>query len=427
MSTVSEYANKARIASLAMNAYQTDVKNQALEAIAAALFDNRERILAENAKDMAAAEASNLAMPLRKRLLFDERKIEAVIVGIRSLISLEDPAGKVLLATQMDEGLSLYRISCPIGVIGIIFESRPDALVQIATLCLKAGNSVILKGGSEAAHTNRILTDVISESSIRAGMPAGWISLLEFRSDVTEMLSYDKLIDLIIPRGSNEFVQYIMQNTSIPVLGHADGVCHVYVHEKADLDMAERIVVDSKIQYVAVCNAAETLLIDESVADLALPRLAQALEAKNVRLYGCDKARAIYPMGEVKEWHHEYLDYEMSVHIVTGLREAIEHINTFGSGHTESIITSDEATAEDFMREIDAGNTFWNCSTRFSDGFKYGFGAEVGISTSKIHARGPVGLEGLVTYKYKLYGNGQIVSEYASGEKSFTHLPIREK
>lgn len=427
MSTVSEYANKARIASLAMNAYQTDVKNQALEAIAAALFDNRERILAENAKDMAAAEASNLAMPLRKRLLFDERKIEAVIVGIRSLISLEDPAGKVLLATQMDEGLSLYRISCPIGVIGIIFESRPDALVQIATLCLKAGNSVILKGGSEAAHTNRILTDVISESSIRAGMPAGWISLLESRSDVTEMLSYDKLIDLIIPRGSNEFVQYIMQNTSIPVLGHADGVCHVYVHEKADLDMAERIVVDSKIQYVAVCNAAETLLIDESVADLALPRLAQALEAKNVRLYGCDKARAIYPMGEVKEWHHEYLDYEMSVHIVTGLREAIEHINTFGSGHTESIITSDEATAEDFMREIDAGNTFWNCSTRFSDGFKYGFGAEVGISTSKIHARGPVGLEGLVTYKYKLYGNGQIVSEYASGEKSFTHLPIREK
>ncbi len=427
MSTVSEYANKARIASLAMNAYQTDVKNQALEAIAAALFDNRERILAENAKDMAAAEASNLAMPLRKRLLFDERKIEAVIVGIRSLISLEDPAGKVLLATQMDEGLSLYRISCPIGVIGIIFESRPDALVQIATLCLKAGNSVILKGGSEAAHTNRILTDVISESSIRAGMPAGWISLLESRSDVTEMLSYDKLIDLIIPRGSNEFVQYIMQNTSIPVLGHADGVCHVYVHEKADPDMAERIVVDSKIQYVAVCNAAETLLIDESVADLALPRLAQALEAKNVRLYGCDKARAIYPMGEVKEWHHEYLDYEMSVHIVTGLREAIEHINTFGSGHTESIITSDEATAEDFMREIDAGNTFWNCSTRFSDGFKYGFGAEVGISTSKIHARGPVGLEGLVTYKYKLYGNGQIVSEYASGEKSFTHLPIREK
>lgn len=427
MSTVSEYANKARIASLAMNAYQTDVKNQALEAIAAALFDNRERILAENAKDMAAAEASNLAMPLRKRLLFDERKIEAVIVGIRSLISLEDPAGKVLLATQMDEGLSLYRISCPIGVIGIIFESRPDALVQIATLCLKAGNSVILKGGSEAAHTNRILTDVISESSIRAGMPAGWISLLESRSDVTEMLSYDKLIDLIIPRGSNEFVQYIMQNTSIPVLGHADGVCHVYVHEKADLDMAERIVVDSKIQYVAVCNAAETLLIDESVADLALPRLAQALEVKNVRLYGCDKARAIYPMGEVKEWHHEYLDYEMSVHIVTGLREAIEHINTFGSGHTESIITSDEATAEDFMREIDAGNTFWNCSTRFSDGFKYGFGAEVGISTSKIHARGPVGLEGLVTYKYKLYGNGQIVSEYASGEKSFTHLPIREK
>ena len=343
MSTVSEYANKARSASLAMKAYQTGVKNQALESIAAALFDNRERIIAENAKDLADAETTNLAMPLRKRLLFDEKKIGDVIAGIHSLISLEDPAGKVLLATHMDEGLSLYRISCPIGVIGIIFESRPDALVQIATLCLKAGNAVILKGGSEATHTNRILADIISESSIRAGMPEGWISLLESRSDVTEMLSYDKLIDLIIPRGSNEFVQYIMQNTSIPVLGHADGVCHVYVHEKADMEMAERIVVDSKTQYVAVCNAAETLLIDESIANTALPRLAKALEAKNVRLYGCDKARAIYPMGEVKQWHHEYLDYEMSVHIVSDLREAIVHINTFGSGHTESIITSDEA------------------------------------------------------------------------------------
>ena len=424
MSTVSEYACKARSASLAMNAYHTDVKNRALEAIAIALFENRERILIENAKDMADAEANKLAMPLCKRLLFDEKKIEAVIEGIRSLISLEDPSGKVLLATEMDEGLSLYRISCPIGVIGIIFESRPDALVQIATLCLKAGNAVLLKGGSEAVHTNRILTEIIAESSIRAGMPDGWISLLESRSDVTEMLSYDKLIDLIIPRGSNEFVQYIMQNTSIPVLGHADGVCHVYVHEKADVDMAERIIIDSKTQYVAVCNAAETLVIDESIASSVLPRLAKALEAKNVRLYGCEKARAIYPMGEVAQWHHEYLDYEMSVHVVTGFREAVLHINTYGSGHTESIITSDKSVAEDFMREVDAGNTFWNCSTRFSDGYKYGFGAEVGISTSKIHARGPVGLEGLVTYKYKLYGSGQIVADYASGEKKFTHRPI---
>lgn len=424
MSTVSEFATKARAASLVLAARETTEKNQALEAIAIALYENRMKITEENGKDMAAAQANGLAMPLCKRLLFDDKKLQAVIDGIHSLISLDDPVGKSLLATEMDKGLELYRISCPIGVIGVIFESRPDALVQIATLCLKAGNAVLLKGGSEAFHTNRILAEVIAEASAAAGMPAGWIALLESRSDVTEMLSYDKLIDLVIPRGSNEFVQFIMQNTSIPVLGHADGVCHVYVHESADMDMAEKIVLDSKTQYVAVCNAAETLLIDESIADMALPRIAAALAAKNVRLYGCEKARALYPMESVSAWHHEYLDYEMSVRIVSGLKEAISHINSFGSGHTDAIISNDRQAADIFLRETDSGNVFWNCSTRFSDGFKYGFGAEVGVSTSKIHARGPVGLEGLVTYKYKLYGTGQIVADYASGERKFTHRPI---
>lgn len=424
MPTVFVSAQAAKSASFSMAGLSSDCKNNALKAIADALTDNRDKIVEENKKDLAEAERTGLAMPLQKRLLFDEDKIRAVVEGIHSLMTLRDPVGRQLLGTEMDEGLSLYRVTCPIGVIGIIFESRPDALVQIASLCLKAGNAALLKGGSEAAHTNRILTEIIASATIEAGIPGGWISLLESRSDVAEMLKLDDLIDLIIPRGSNTFVQYIMQNTAIPVLGHADGVCHVYVHEKADPAMAVRLVVDSKTQYVAVCNAAETLLIDESVAPVLLPVLAKALEEKHVILHGCEKARAIWPMADVDEWHHEYLDYEMSVHVVSDEKDAAAHINKYGSGHTDAIITGDEETALRFMQDVDSGSVMWNCSTRFSDGFKYGFGAEVGISTSKIHARGPVGLEGLVTYKYKLFGNGQIVEDYAAGRKHFTHRPI---
>lgn len=427
MSFVSEAAAAARNASYRTAVIPTDSKNRALETIAAALIENREAIEAENRKDLDEAAVSGLAAPLLKRLLFDSAKIAAAVEGIRSLVSLPDPVGRTLLGTEMDEGLDLYRVTCPIGVIGIIFESRPDALVQIASLCLKTGNAVLLKGGSEAAHTNRILTDIIVKASVDAGMPEGWAALLESRSDVAEMLKLDEYIDLIIPRGSNSFVQYIMQNSSIPVLGHADGVCHVYVHEKADPEMAVRLAVDSKTQYVAVCNAAETLLIDESIAPVMLPLLAKALQEKNVILHGDGKAAAILPMKPVSEWHHEYLDYEMSVHVVSGEEDAIRHINRYGSGHTDAIITEDREAALRFMEAVDSGSVFWNCSTRFSDGFKYGFGAEVGISTSKIHARGPVGLEGLVTYKYKLFGHGQTAADYASGRKHFTHRPISEK
>lgn len=426
MSSVETFARTARESSLVLSVCDSAVKNNALQAIAGILEKNKERIVAENEKDLKKARESGLAMPLMKRLQFSSAKIDGVIEGIRQLIGLADPVGKKLLSTELDEGLDLYRVSCPIGVIGVIFESRPDALVQIATLCLKAGNAVLLKGGSEAAFTNRILADLIAEATLSCGIPDGWISLLETRSDVNEMLSFDEWIDLVIPRGSNEFVQYIMQNTAIPVLGHADGVCHVYLHENADLSKAGRIIVDSKTQYVAVCNAAETLLVDESIAAQVLPDLCAKLAAKNVQLNGCERARSICPMGEVSAWHHEYLDYEMSVRVVKNLDEAIEHINTYGSGHTDAIITESREIAETFMNRVDSGNVFWNCSTRFSDGFKYGFGAEVGISTSKIHARGPVGLEGLVTYKYKLYGRGQIVEEYASGEKKFTHRPISQ-
>lgn len=409
-----------------MYSLSSRIKNSALRNIAQILDENAGIIIRENRRDMAEAKATDLPMPLQKRLLFDERKLKGVIDGLNQLAELEDPVGKTLLATEMDEGLSLYRISCPIGVIGIIFESRPDALVQIASLGLKAGNAVFLKGGSEAVNTNRILASLIEKASVRAGIPEGWITLLESRAEVNEMLDLDEYIDLLIPRGSNQFVRYIMDHTKIPVLGHADGVCHVYVHEDASPEMARRIVVDSKTQYVAVCNAAETLLVDASLSDTLLPDLAEALREKGVQLFGCDRAASELSIEKVTDWHKEYLDYAMSIRIVDGPSEAIEHINRYGSGHTDAIVTSDRETAETFMNAVDSGNVFWNCSTRFSDGFKYGFGAEVGVSTSKIHARGPVGLEGLVTYKYKIFGNGQTAEEYASGKRSFSHRPISE-
>ena len=387
----------------------TDVKNKALLSIADALVANKDAIFSANAEDMKNAKESDLPMPLQKRLLFDEHKLSDVISGLNGLTKLPDPVGRELMKTEMDDDLILTRVSCPIGVLGIIFESRPDALVQIASLALKSGNSCCLKGGSEAVNSNRALFDVIEKAS----------------NDVSEMLLLDKYIDLIIPRGSNAFVQYIMQHSSIPVMGHADGVCHLYIHEKADRDMALKIAVDSKTQYVAVCNACETILVDESIAGSFLPELAAALKEKNVALHGCEKTKAILPeVLPVEEWHHEYLDYKVSIKIVSGLDEAIRHINQYGSGHTESIVTTDKEAAEEFMDRADSGNVFWNCSTRFSDGLRYGFGAEVGISTSKLHARGPVGLEGLVTYKYKIRGNGNLVADYSNGSRKFTHKHI---
>ncbi|MBN2271199.1 MAG: glutamate-5-semialdehyde dehydrogenase, partial [Sedimentisphaerales bacterium] len=367
------------------------------------------------------------AAPLLKRLKFDEAKLSDVCEGIESLIRLPDPVGQVISATELDTGLDLYKVSCPIGVIGVVFESRPDALVQISTLCLKSGNAVLLKGGSEAVNTNRILSRIIAEASEKAGMPEGWTQLLETRQDVAEMLSQDEHIDLIIPRGSNEFVRYIMDNTNIPVLGHAEGICHVYVDGDADLDMAVDIVVDSKCQYVAVCNAAETLLIDSKIAQEFLPEVKAALDQRNVELRGCEKTAEIIDVKPATEedWSTEYLDYILSIKVVAGLDEAIDHINRYGSGHTDAIVTANREAAEQFMSLVDSANVFHNCSTRFSDGFRYGLGAEVGISTNKIHARGPVGLEGLVIYKYKLRGTGQIVAGYSGqNARPFTHKKI---
>jgi glutamate-5-semialdehyde dehydrogenase len=440
---IADIAKQAKKASIQLGAVKTDAKNNALAEIAKALKQNTDKIISANKKDVAAAKKNNLSAALLKRLVFDENKIADVVAGIESLIKLDDPVGKTLSATELDKGLELYKVSCPIGVIGVIFESRPDALVQISTLCLKSGNAVLLKGGSEAQHTNKILADTIRETGEKAGMPKGWLGLMETRAEVTEILKMDEDIDLIIPRGSNEFVRYIMDNTNIPVLGHAEGICHVYVGGEADLEMAVNIVVDSKCQYVAVCNAAETLLVDAKIAERFLPKVKAALEEKGVgstprlrsgqasspqvEIRGCKKTTSIIKVKPAteKDWSTEYLDYIISIKVVDGLDEAIEHINRYGSRHTDTIVTTNKEKAKKFMDMVDSANVFWNCSTRFSDGYRYGLGAEVGISTNKIHARGPVGLEGLVIYKWKLIGSGQIVADYSGNDaKKFTHKKL---
>lgn len=418
-----ESAQKAKEASVHLAATKTQVKNQALANIEKALLDRMGEIEKANAADLKRSEEENLAAPLLKRLRFDADKVKGVAAGLESLIGLEDPVGKTLASSLLDEDLELYKVSCPIGVIGVIFESRPDALVQISSLCLKSGNSVILKGGSEAKETNRMLFEIIRDAAAEAGIVDGWIQLAETREDVGMMLKLDDYVDLIIPRGSNDFVRYIMENSNIPVLGHADGICHCYVDEKADLDMAVKVVVDSKTQYVSVCNATETLLVHEKIAEEFLPKLKEQLDKKNVELVGDSKVVEILgiPLATEEDWKTEYLDYKMSIKTVKNLMEAIDHINKYGSGHTDAILTTDKDRVEIFMDLVDSGNVFWNCSTRFSDGFRYGFGAEVGISTNKIHARGPVGLDGLLIYKYKMVGHGNIVDDYETGKRTYLH------
>ncbi len=420
---IMEAAKQAKPASIKLSAIFTEQKNQALEAIADALREKANEIIEANEKDLQYSKDNNLAAPLLKRLKFDRAKIEGAIQGILSLIKLPDPIGQTLSAKALDDGLELYKVSCPIGVIGVIFESRPDALVQISCLCLKSGNAVFLKGGSEAQHTNRVLAEIISTASTNAGIPDGWIQLLETRSDVGEMLKMDEYIDLIVPRGSNEFVKYIMDHSNIPVLGHADGICHVYIDALADTRAALDISVDSKTQYVAVCNAAETLLVHEKKAKEFLPLLKEAMDKQKVELRGCDKTREYIDIKAAtkEDWSTEYLDYIMSIRTVPNIQVAIDHVNQYGSGHTDSIVTTDKANANLFMNLVDSGNVFWNCSTRFSDGFRYGLGAEVGISTNKIHARGPVGLEGLIIYKWKMKGSGQTLSQYEKSGKVFLH------
>lgn len=411
---------KVKDDSFVMASLSEEIRNNALEAVAKALDANKDMIFDANKRDLAAAEDACLAAPIVGRLKFDRQKLDSCITGIYDLIDLEDPLFRDLLKRQLDDDLILTKTTCPIGVIGVIFESRPDALVQIASLCIKSGNCIILKGGSEAKNTNRALYDVIHQAAISAGLPENFSVLIEDRAEISELLKCHDYVDLLIPRGSNQFVQYIMENSKIPVMGHADGICHIYVDGAASIEKAIPVIIDSKTQYVAACNAAETLLVHKDIADVLIPLLSD--ESAGRIKYRCDaRSMSMIPCEPATEedFSTEYLDYILSIKIVDDIDEAINHINRYGSHHTDCIITEDKDSADKFMALVDSAGVYQNCSTRFADGFRYGFGAEVGISTGKIHARGPVGLDGLVTYKYKLVGDGQTVADYASGKSKF--------
>ncbi len=419
------WAKAARQASYALAALTAEERNAALRGIQKALRGHAAEIYAQNELDMAQAQAEQLAGPLLKRLKFDEKKMADVLSGLDSLLRLPDPLGRVTLARELTPGLNLYRVSCPIGVIGVIFESRPDALAQIASLCLKSGNAALLKGGREALRTNRALMAALLEGA--AGiLPEGWAALLETRDDVNDMLTQDQSIDLIIPRGSNAFVRYIMEHTTIPVMGHAEGLCHTYVDRDADVDMAVKITVDAKTQALAVCNATETLLVHRDIAAAFLPGCARALREKGVEVRGDAEVRAIIDCraADDQDWDTEYLDAILSIKLVDSLEEAISFINRHGSHHTDAIITNDPAAQRRFLTGVDSAGVYVNCSTRFADGFRYGFGAEVGIATGKLHARGPVGLDGLCTYKYHLIGSGQTVEDTVNGTLKYTHRDL---
>ena len=429
MKDLHQMAFASREAALMLAASDIDLRNKALLAMANVLNARKDEIFSANEADVVDATADGLAAPLLKRLAFREEKLAAVTEGLETLAALPDPIGQTTYARELTEGLKLYRVACPIGVIGVIFESRPDALVQIASLALKSGNAVLLKGGREALRTNQVLCDCLRQAAAEVGLPADFAQLLTTRDDVAAMLKEDDLIDLIIPRGSNAFVRYIMDNSRIPVLGHADGICHVYVDKAADVDMAVAVAVDSKAQNVSVCNAMETLLVHKDVAAAFLPKLLPAMQAKNVRLLGDETVQTIIPVEPATEedWATEYLDYTLSIRVVGDLTAAIEHINRYGSGHTDCIVTEDVSAAQAFMTRVDSAGVYHNVSTRFADGFVYGFGAEVGIATGKIHARGPMGLEGLTTYKYKLLGSGQLMAEMKSGARKYTHTLLNEE
>ena len=406
-----ELASSAKSASKKLATLSTELKNSALLAVAEGLENNKDKIFEANKHDLELAE-DKIPQAVFNRLKLDENKMRDMIQGVVDVYELEDPIGKTLMQRALDTGLILTKKSCPIGVLGIIFEARPDVISQISALAIKSSNAVILKGGKESVNTNKAIMDVIQSAlSSVEGFPQNVLTQVFTRDDVAEMLKQDKYIDLIIPRGGNSLVKFVKENTSIPVLGHADGICHIFVDESADLEKAKRIIIDAKTQYPSACNTVETLLIHKNFE--AQKELLEVLEEVGIKL-----------IFNPESWHIEYSDKILSVKTVNSLEEAIEHINEYSSGHTESIITENRENAQIFMSAVDSSGVYHNVSTRFADGFRYGFGAEVGISTNKTHARGPVGLEGLTIYKYTLQGNGDIVADYVEGKKKFNHKDL---
>lgn len=434
---VADVARRAKAASRRLALLRGERRDAALLSAAQAIEERRAEILAANACDVSdaerEAEAGRMSPSMLKRLRTDEKGVAEMAARVRDVAALADPLGRTLAATELDEGLTLYKVSCPLGVVGIVFEARPEVVPQVASLALKSGNAVILKGGAEAARTNEMLVRVWRDALADfPDIPADSVGMLRTREDVTAMLALDDMIDLIIPRGSKEFVGYIAANSRVPVLGHGEGVCHVYVDRAADLEKALAVAVDSKTQYPAACNAAETLLVHEDVAVRLVPELVARLRAAGVEVRACARTASFVAPGETiaaseDDWATEYSDLVVSVKTVCGFDEAIQHIERYGSRHTECIVTEDADAAARFMETVDAAGVYHNASTRFADGFRYGLGAELGISTAKLHARGPVGLDGLTTYKYKLVGDGHTVAQYSSGERTFKHKAKRVK
>lgn len=423
-----EIAKETRESSRQLASLSTEDRNEAIDAIAQALEAYRSEIIAANEADCQAAVEEGISKVLYARLKLSENKLEDTINGVRDVKKLADPVGAIQIHRELDTGLILKRITCPLGVLGIIFEARPEALIQITSLAIKSGNGVILKGGKEATRSCQMLVKVIKQGLANTKVAPEVVQLLTTREEIRTLLELDQYVDLIIPRGSNSFVRYVQENTRIPVLGHADGICHLYVDKAADLGKAVKITVDAKTQYPAACNAIETLLVHQDIALEFLPKVAEVLINHQVELRGdqatCDILQNINAARE-EDWQTEYSDLIVSIKVVDSLKDAIAHINTYSSGHTDAIVTEDNYAAEIFLNQVDSAGVFHNCSTRFSDGFRYGFGAEVGISTQKMPPRGPVGLEGLVTYKYQITGNDHIAADYTGSHvKTFTHLDL---
>ena len=431
--SASEAAKRARAASRKLAVLSENTRNSILEIAARGLQENAERVVVANQEDIRDGEElvrlGKMSRAMLARLGVTQKGVAEMAEKVLEVAKLPDPLGRRLSVTELDEGLILTKETCPLGVVAVVFESRPDVVPQVASLALKSGNVILLKGGAEAARTNQVLVEIWQRALAESReAPEGSAQLLNSRADVTELLDLQRDIDLLIPRGGKEFVESISRRSRIPVLGHGEGICHVYVHAAADLAKAERIVMDAKVDYPAACNSVETLLVDASVAAEYLPKIFDSLDAAGVEVRGCQRTCAIVDSAQVKpasdrDWATEYGELILSVKVVDDLDAAIAHIHEFGSNHTEAIITEDAAVAERFLSEVDAAGVFHNASTRFADGYRYGLGAEVGVSNGKLHARGPMGLEGLTTYKYKLRGNGQTAGQYRS-EKKFTHRSI---
>ena len=416
-----EAALAARMASRQVASLPTEARVAGLERMATALEAQTERILAANQIDTEAARsavgAGNLTQASADRLNLTSAKLKTLAQGIRAIAQMDEPIGKVRQRVELAKGLNLRQESAPLGVVLIIFESRPDVLPQLISLALRSGNGLVLKGGKEAVNSNRVLHEVICEAL--SPLPASLFGLVESREDVAALLGLDDVIDLVVPRGSNAMVKHIQQNTRIPVLGHADGICHVFVDQAAEPELAEALVLDAKTDYPAACNAMETLLLHKDYAHSKA--LLAALQAVGVRLYGDDEAVAKWGLPPAESFSVEYGDLAATVCVVEGLDAAVEHIHRYGSGHTDCVVTSDPEVSSAFLARVDSACIFHNASTRFADGFRFGFGAEVGISTSRIHARGPVGVDGLMTTRWKLVGEGHTVAPFSSGDAQFTH------